>query len=185
MLQLFPYIAGIVQDKGKSPSSSSSSNLQGLGNFDSLRALHVVSCRKLTQLFLLKQAGGMQQLEKLHVEDCAALERTVAFEEADECLFPLLKKLLLISLPELTALVTETVVQEWPSLEYIQLRSCTKIMHTPLLGPLTSERIGLLVNGGNFDHRRNPVLIVFACWWFGLVCLCIVSNFFQCLVADG
>ena len=98
-------------------------------------------------------------MEELHVEECAALERIVVTEEeklVDECLFPLLKKLLLISLPELTALVTQTVVWEWPSLECLELRSCPKIMQTALIGPLTSERIGLLVNGGNLDHGGNP-----------------------------
>ncbi|XP_039139727.1 probable disease resistance protein At4g27220 [Dioscorea cayenensis subsp. rotundata] len=150
MLQLFPYITGMVEDKEKP--SSSSTTLQGLGIFNSLRVLHVVSCPKLTYIFLLKQAGGMQHLEELHVEDCAALERIVVSEEekqVDDCLFPLLKKLLLISLHELTALVTQTVAWEWPSLEYLELRSCPKIMKTALIGPLTSERIGLLVDGGN------------------------------------
>lgn len=51
-------------------------------------------------------------------------------------------------MPELNALVTQTVALEL-SLEYLELRSCANIMQTPLLGPLTSERIGLLVNGGN------------------------------------
>lgn len=97
-------------------------------------------------------------------------------EEADECLFPLLKKLLLIiSLSELTALLTQTVGWEWPSLEYLEHRLCTKIMQTPLLGSLTSERIGMLVNGGNLDQKGNPLVT------FGL---CIVSNFCWCLATD-
>lgn len=94
-------------------------------------------CPKLTYLFLLKQEGRTQQLEELHVEDCTALERIVVLEEEEEgeCLFPVPKKFLLLSLPELSALVTRMVVWERPSLEYHELRLCTKIMQTPLLGP--------------------------------------------------
>lgn len=53
----------------------------------------------------------------------------VSEKEVDECLFPdLLNKLLLICLLELTVLVVQTVVWEWPSLEYLEMMSFPKIV---------------------------------------------------------
>ncbi|KAJ0972478.1 hypothetical protein J5N97_020437 [Dioscorea zingiberensis] len=138
MLQLFPYTDEMVEEKEK----PSSSTLQDLGVFQSLRTLHVISCPRLTYLFLLKQADGMRWLEELHVEDCATLQGIVFYQDNEEDhqrLFPLLKKLRLTSLPELTDFYYPvTLACYWPSPEYLEISSCPKLQPR-LMGPQTSH----------------------------------------------
>ncbi|XP_024198575.2 probable disease resistance protein At4g27220 isoform X2 [Rosa chinensis] len=102
--------------------------------FGNLKVLAVCKCTKLKNLFPSDVARSLVQLEDLSVERCPNLG--IVIEACTSLkkiyLFPELKKLALINLPELTWFCTEngTVHTECPLLEYLYVDECPQFVNS-------------------------------------------------------
>ncbi|KAJ9682197.1 hypothetical protein PVL29_018192 [Vitis rotundifolia] len=96
-------------------------------SFGNLKTLNVDSCPKLKFLLLLSTARGLSQLEEMTIEDCDAMQQIIAYEKESEIkedghvgtnlqLFPKLRSLKLIYLPQLINFSSELQTTSSPSL---------------------------------------------------------------------
>ncbi|XP_024035185.1 LOW QUALITY PROTEIN: probable disease resistance protein At4g27220 [Citrus clementina] len=108
-------------------------------SLQTLTKLNVHSCNKLTYIFTLSQARSLEQLKSLYVSGCERLEYIVEAKfdhnegeisvgDGNTMLaLPLLRKLTLDDLPELTSFCSENYCSIWPALEELRLHYCPNL----------------------------------------------------------
>ena len=93
-----------------------------IGPFGNLKTLEVSSCPKLRYLFWLSTARGLSLLESMKIEDCEAMEQVITYGRESEDkdgrtnleLFPNLRTLELINLPQLISFTSKSTNERQP-----------------------------------------------------------------------
>ncbi|KAK9184536.1 hypothetical protein WN943_024886 [Citrus x changshan-huyou] len=108
-------------------------------SLQTLTKLNVHRCKKLTYIFTLSQARSLEQLKSLYVSECERLEYIVEAKfdhnegeisvgDGNTMLaLPLLRKLKLEGLPELTKFCSENYCSIWTALEELKLDCCPNL----------------------------------------------------------
>nr|XP_011461852.1 PREDICTED: TMV resistance protein N-like isoform X2 [Fragaria vesca subsp. vesca] len=113
--------------------------------FQNLQSLVVSKCFELKNLFTADVAQYLLQLEDLSVECCPLLDRVIeaSNETMDsEIIFPKLKNLALVKLPQLTAFYgNNESATECPLLEYLNVERCPMFSTSGFTARTTSNLI--------------------------------------------
>ncbi|OMO71413.1 Disease resistance protein [Corchorus olitorius] len=122
----------IIHDD-QSSTSSSNAPVQPT-SFPGLRKIWIIGCKKLKILFPISVAHRLFKLEELKVEEASELEQifgnegeTDLHKDKKEIVLPQLKRLFLRKLPCLTRFITECYHFMFPTLEYLEVKECSKI----------------------------------------------------------
>ncbi|OMO71306.1 Disease resistance protein [Corchorus capsularis] len=117
----------------QSSTSSSNASLQPT-SFPGLRKIWIIGCNKLKILFPISVAHRLFKLEEFKVEEASELEQifgnegeTDLHKDEKEIVLPQLKRLFLRKLPCLTRFITECYHFIFPTLEYLEVKECSKI----------------------------------------------------------
>ncbi|CAK7340801.1 unnamed protein product [Dovyalis caffra] len=102
---------------------------EGILDFKNLEVLKVHNCSSLRNIFTPSMALGLVQLRKIEIRNCSMVEEIITEERAEQAsidrfIFPLLKVIILESLPNLTSIYSGSAILEIPSLEDITIDSC-------------------------------------------------------------
>ena len=97
-----------------------------IGPFGNLKTLAVDSCPKLRYLFWLSTARGLSLLESMKIEDCEAMQQVIAYGRESEDkdggtnleLFPNLRTLELINLPQLISFSSKSTNERQPQVRF-------------------------------------------------------------------
>ncbi|KAJ9552060.1 hypothetical protein OSB04_016105 [Centaurea solstitialis] len=100
-----------------------------------LKMLLIYSCDVLQYVFTSSTIESLVQLEKLYVENCKAMEVIVKEENVEHTLmtskvavFPRLKSIHLVNLPNLTCFFLGMNVFQWPLLDDVTIDACPQMM---------------------------------------------------------
>jgi disease resistance protein RPS2 len=111
--------------------------------FSCLKIIHIFGCPKLKKLLSPGLLLHLLNLEYIYVSDCVQLEEIIEEEEKEEegmdttkITLPRLKKLSLLSLPELKSICSRSEVIVCDSLELIFIYDCLNLKRLPLSLPL-------------------------------------------------
>ena len=97
-----------------------------IGPFGNLKTLEVYSCPKLRYLFWLSRARGLSLLESMKIENCNAMQQVIAYGRESEDkdsgnnleLFPNLRTLELINLPQLISFSSKSTNERQPQVPF-------------------------------------------------------------------
>ncbi|XP_038696978.1 probable disease resistance protein At4g27220 [Tripterygium wilfordii] len=98
--------------------------------FGKLKFIEIADCPSVRYIFPLSIISGLRELEKLHIEDCRAVEEIVAMEGVDaDVRFEVLKVtfLKLEDLPQLKSFYPGIHTSEWPLLKKLKVVGCDKL----------------------------------------------------------
>ncbi|KAF8395844.1 hypothetical protein HHK36_019798 [Tetracentron sinense] len=106
---------------------------RGFARFQHLRVVQVTHCNNLINLFSSSIARDLSQIEELTIRRCERMEVVVTKEmegeeAVDKIVFPQLKKLELWDLSNLTCFCPGSFPFEWPSLEFLSVNRCFKMI---------------------------------------------------------
>ncbi|XP_022766684.1 probable disease resistance protein At4g27220 [Durio zibethinus] len=122
-----------IIDQDQSSTSSSNAQLQPTISFPSLRKIWIIGCNKLKCLFPISVAHCLLNLEEFKVEGASKLEQIFGHEDetdlkdGKEMVLPQLKRLFLKRLPSLIRFIPECYHFVFPTLEYLEVKECSKI----------------------------------------------------------
>ena len=97
-----------------------------IGSFGNLKTLEVSSCPKLRYHFWLSTSRGLSLLESMKIEDCKAMQQVIAYGRESEDkdggtnleLFPNLRTLELINLPQLISFSSKSTNERRPQVPF-------------------------------------------------------------------
>ena len=97
-----------------------------IGPFGNIKTLEVFKCPKLRYLFWLSTARGLSLLESMKIENCNAMQQVIAYgKESEEKdggtnleLFPNLRTLELINLPQLISFSSKSTNERQPQVRF-------------------------------------------------------------------
>ncbi|XP_065856411.1 uncharacterized protein [Euphorbia lathyris] len=116
---------------------------QGILNFKHLKSLKVHHCSNLRIIFTPSMTQGLVQLQKMEVKYCNSVEEIItkgsANEVTNKVIFPLLRSIILESLPGLISLNGGSKILECPSLEEIAIVDCPTTFTCTFLRELQSN----------------------------------------------
>ncbi|KAM5587467.1 hypothetical protein ABKV19_006089 [Rosa sericea] len=108
-----------------------------LKRFDcqNLDSINIYKCHSLKQIFPASVARGLQDLTRLDVDKCDAIEEIVGEEEEKEgpettppyFVFPKVTSVELTNLPQLTSFYPKTHASQWPLLVQLEVVRCDKV----------------------------------------------------------
>ncbi|KAF8395849.1 hypothetical protein HHK36_019803 [Tetracentron sinense] len=106
---------------------------RGFACFQHLRVVEVTHCNNLINLFSSFIARDLPEIAELTIGGCERMEVIVTKEmdgeeAVDKIVFPQLKKLELWDLSNLTCFCPGSFPFEWPSLEYLSVNHCFKMI---------------------------------------------------------
>ena len=123
--------------------------IPSFASFDNLLQLSVFGSHCLAYLFTTLTAKSLVRLSSLVIKDCKMMEEIVTNEGKDVeeiIVLKRLKDIKLIDLPVLKYFCSQTCTFEFPSLTYVSIRGCSKMMMfclgvliTPLLEDVKGE----------------------------------------------
>ncbi|KAK6289734.1 hypothetical protein POUND7_001275 [Theobroma cacao] len=118
--------------EGQSSTSTSNVPLQPT-SFPNLRKIWIIGCNSLKTLFPISVAHCLLKLEQFKVEGASKLKQLFGHEDETglkdekEMLLPQLKRLFLKRLPSLTRFIPKCYHFVFPTLEYLEVKECSKI----------------------------------------------------------
>ncbi|XP_038695408.1 probable disease resistance protein At4g27220 [Tripterygium wilfordii] len=98
--------------------------------FRKLKFITIADCPSVRYIFPLPIGSGLQELQRLHIEDCRAVEEIVAMEGVDaDVRFEFLKvtSLRLVDLPQLKSFYPGIHISKWPLLKELEVIGCDKL----------------------------------------------------------
>ncbi|XP_021288910.1 probable disease resistance protein At4g27220 [Herrania umbratica] len=108
--------------------------------FSSLKQFHMSFCSRVKKLFPVELLQGLQNLEKIRVQQCVQMEEITSEEnhkgEGTTFVLPKLKSLELVDLPRLKSICSDGVLIITDSLQNLMIVDCPKVKRIPLSLPL-------------------------------------------------
>ncbi|XP_043710225.1 probable disease resistance protein At5g47260 [Telopea speciosissima] len=106
--------------------------------FGKLKLLQIFHCDSLKHILPMSLAQGVLQLEKFLISDCCNLEQIIIVNRDREkqamgtAVFPHLRVLELLSLPNLSMVSEGVLCHDWPLLEILKVLQCPKLKRLPV-----------------------------------------------------
>ncbi|XP_022717393.1 putative disease resistance protein At4g10780 [Durio zibethinus] len=151
---------------------SRSSSLMPLpGVFCHLKSFQIEGCSNMKQLFPFELRHGLQNLEKLVVDNCGQMKEIIASEEEEEngkgkgtysptmFTLPKLMMLELKNLPELKSICSSNSVMTCDSLQDIEVWKCPNLKRMPLYLPIFQD------NDQQASHPFKRIRVYPKEWW--------------------
>ncbi|CAK7340800.1 unnamed protein product [Dovyalis caffra] len=130
----------------------------GILDFKNLKLLKVHNCSSFRNIFAPSTAFGLAQLHKIEIRNCPLMEKMITKERAEEAatyriIFPVLKVIVLESLPRMTSIYSGTGILEIPSLEEISINNCPNLK--TFISLFLREQVPIAVNKGQEYRLRE------------------------------
>ncbi|GJW71210.1 resistance protein candidate RGC20 [Tanacetum coccineum] len=109
-----------------------------------LKILKIQGCHLLKHVFTFSTLKSLAELEELEIKDCKAMEVIVNQETGDQkVVFPHLKSLILVNLPNFVGFFLGKNEFTWPTLEKVAISECPQIT-VFTYGPSTARKLNFI-----------------------------------------